>query len=485
MLMLYGEDHEQIDIKHTLRPNMVVLYDEEPQSVDTLRRLFSEGIFYGRVRFNSFGHTWKDEWSLFGTPVRKDHAVMGMGGSLVYKSAYLHGFGIGAGLYVSGALGTLDRNEAYLYKAGKDTFSRYDGLTDDDVGIISLAQAYLEYKYENTKVKAGRQIFESFLTKSNDTKMIPNTFEGVTLQSKDLPQTVLKAAYLTRQKLRDHSEFHHVLAYGLDPNEPFSVYTENDDAAVHKGLTLQRLQSRGIDDRLIVIEVKNRSIENLTLYANYTGLPDLFSSAMAQVDYVLDMGEWLVIPGVRYMQQFDNGAGEIGGASRRGFVGTTGYTNPESLDSWLFGARVDVVQDAFKLRFGYTKIADKADIIAPWRGFPTGGFTRAMSQYNWDANTQSYMVQMEYSFDHFFQYTAVLSRLVYQNFDDTKPTVQADSKVFTFDLMHGFDGTSNMYMKLRYGHAWYKDDIPLAGLPGEFKPDLSYDELRLEVNYLF
>jgi hypothetical protein len=74
----------------------------------------------------------------------------------------------------------------------------------------------------------------------------------------------------------------------------------------------------------------------------------------------------------------------------------------------------------------------------------------------------------------------MLGRLVYQDFDDRKLGVQADSNVFTFDVMRGFDGTSNMYVKMRYGHAW---GDPQTGTVKKLDP--SYDELRLEINYLF
>ncbi len=489
MGILAAEEDIHEEIKHSLRPNMVHLYDELPGDAGTLGEMFTQGRFYGRFRFNSFGFKWGKEVDINGIPVRKDHAIAAMGGSLVYKSAYLNGFGIGAGLYVTEALGTLPRGEAYLYKAGKGTISRYDRLTDGRNGILSLAQAYLEYRYEKTKVKAGRQIFESFLTRSNDTKMIPNTFEGVSLVTKDIPKTLFKAAYLTRQKLRDHSEFHHVLAYGYVPGTPadaYTQYTENDDSSMHIGLTSAKLEAAGIDDRLVIFDARNNSIGNLTLYANYTAVPELLSYAMMQADYRLEIGEWTLIPGLRYMRQFDEGAGTVigkGAASRR--LLAVNYRDPDSLDAELFGARLDVVQNDIKFRLGYTKIADRADIIAPWRGFPTAGFTRAMSQYNWYAGTESYMVQAEYSFNDFFYNVGVLGRFVYQDFDDSKPAVQADSRVFTLDVMKGFEGTSNIYLKLRYGHVWGEDDTPLVGTADSFKADPSYDELRLELNYLF
>jgi len=30
----------------------------------------------------------------------------------------------------------------------------------------------------------------------------------------------------------------------------------------------------------------------------------------------------------------------------------------------------------FRVRFGYSRVADKADFIVPWRAFPSRGYTR-------------------------------------------------------------------------------------------------------------
>lgn len=472
----YGMEDSQ---KHSLKCNMLHLYDEVPGEVDNLADMFSQGVFYGRLRFNSFGWKWNNEIEIESIKLRENHTIAAIGGSLIYRSAYLNGFGVGAGLYATQAGGSLNDNEAYLYKPGKGVLSRYDVLTEGKQNMISLAQAYLEYKHKDISVKVGRQIFESFLTKSNDTKMIPNTFEGLTLDSTLIPDTLLKMAYLTRQKLRDHSSFHHVLAVGDDANDPYSIFSENDDPGMHFGLEESELQARGIEDRLIVVDVKNDSIENLILRMNYAAVPDLLSSAMIQADYRIDVGDWSVIPAFRHMQQFDDGAGAIGGANLKTLI--QGYSAPESLDAALYGARVDVVQDALKFRFGVTKIADKGDIVAPWRGFPTAGFTRAMSQYNWYANTKSYMLQLDYEFENIPD-LKIMSRFVVQDFDDEKVGVQADSKVFTLDLSKGFGGMSNMYVKTRFGHV-VGDNDTIAG-NGFLKLDPSYDEIRFEINYL-
>ena len=465
--------------KHSLKCNMIHLYDELPGEVDNLSDMFSEGIFYWRVRFNSFGFRWKDEIETDdGSKVRTNHIVGAIGGSMIYKSATLNGFNVGAGLYTSQSLGTLDSKEAYLYKAGKGVLSRYDVLTDESINLTSLAQAYLKYTYKDTSVKVGRQIVESFLTKSNDTKMIPNTFEGATLRSGSIYDTSFLMAYLTRQKLRDHSDFHHLLAVGDNPDDPYSIFSENDDSAMHFGLGLSKLQSKGIDDRLIIAEARNKSIDNLSFMVNYTAVPELISSAMIQADYRFDLGDMYIIPGFRYMRQFDDGAGEIGGANLKTL--TQGYVDPESLDSELFGARLAFVQDGFKFRLGYTKVADQGDIIAPWRGFPTAGFTRAMAQYNWYANTESYMIQVDYEFESFDEFK-IISRFAVQDFDDSKIGVQADSNILEINLFKGL-GESPVYLKTRFAYVSGDDDTVVDGIT---KRDPSYSELRIEVNYLF
>ena len=461
--------------KHSLKCSMVHIHEETAPEVQSITNMFTQGIFYGRLRSHTFGYKWQNEIDY----VRKDHAITAIGGSVEYKSAYYHGIAIGAGLYTTQAKGSLGRDESYLYKSGKDTFSRYDATRDGKRGITTLAQAYLEYKFQDISLKVGRQIFESFLTKSNDTKMIPNTFEGVTVTKKSLFGTSLNLAYFTRQKLRDHADFHHVLTFGDGSASINGTYANNDDSAMHIGLTAAKLEAKEIEDRLIVLEATNKSIENLTFHANYTAAPQLITSAMVQVDYRVNAGDWYVIPAVRYMQQFDEGAGAIGGANLKTL--TSGYTNKESLDTSLFAVRVDVVNDGIKLRFAYTDVADKGDILAPWRGFPTGGFTRTMGQYNWYANTKSYMVQLDYAFESIPDFK-LISRFAVQDFDDNKIGVQADSNVFTLDLAKYFE-EHKVYVKTRYAHV--AGDANTIAANGLKKLNPSYDEIRFEINYLF
>ncbi|RUM73588.1 MAG: hypothetical protein DSZ11_05550 [Sulfurovum sp.] len=457
------------------------VYDEleSPPDVNNFSEMFSNGIFYGRLRLNSFAFDWKDEIE----GKREDHHVTGLGGSFVYKSASFHKFSASAGLYTSFTPLNNGNENVTTYKAGKGTLSRYDVSTTGKKSMMALAQAYVEYVDRGIRLQAGRFLFESFLTKSNDTKMIPNSFEGLNLSSTMMSDTKIKLAYLSKQKLRDHTEFHHVLAYGDDPTDAYAPYRQNDDSAMHRGLTMSRLKENGIEDKLFVAEVLHTPMENLLLTGNYTAVPNLISSAMLQAKYKYYLQEFLIVPSVRYMKQYDQGAGEIGGANLRN--NTVGYRDSNRLDSSLFATKIDIKNEIWKLRIAYSKVADRGDIVAPWRGFPTGGFTRAMGQYNWYANTKTYMVRLDYDFEEagIFPELKAYIRYAIQDFDEHKAGVQADSNVVTLDILKYFDSIPNLYLKMRMAHV--DGESKEMALDGTVKKDPSYNELRFEVNYLF
>jgi len=471
-MTLYAADKPKV----TLKPNRTLVFNQLPPQVDRLSEVLTKGVFYGRLRLNTFKWDWKTE-----TSSSKDNWATGVGGSLLYKSAEYRGFSGMAGLYTSQSPWHMDNADVGFIKAGKDTTSRLGVKTTGDWGMTVLAQAYLQYRFNKTKLRVGRQIFESFLTKSNDTKMIPNTFEGFSIVYKDLSQTTLKAAYFTRQKLRDHTRFHDVITFKDASGESWA---NNDDSAINKALTYDAFVAAGLDPNhdLIVLEAANKSVKNLKLKANYTAVPDVVASATIEAHYTIPVGSFKVVPGVRYMVQMDDLGGKLGAVANLK-ANTTGYDDPNSLDSWLFAARIDIKsKQPWKFRLGYSQIADEADIIAPWRGFPTGGFTRAMAQYNWYANTKTYMVRGDYSFDKagLVPGLTAMFRYAIQDFDDSKPGVQADTTVLHLDAIKKFASFPGLEARVRVGII---SGDPQTGTVT--KSDPSYNEYRFEMNYLF
>jgi hypothetical protein len=472
-------------VKRTLKGNMTEVYKETPGEAADIASMFTDGVFYGRMRFNSFLWQWDEETD----GKTKDHWAVGLGGSFIYKTAYLKGFGLTAGVYTAQSPWHMDGDDYQYAKAGKDMFSRYGIATGDSYDMTVLAQAYGEYRFGKSSIRAGRQLFESLLTASNDTKMIPNAFRGVTFEGTDIPNTQIKAAWFDGQKLRDHTSFHHVLAFGDDENNPYAKWSENDDSAMHKGLTVSKLSAAGIDDRLMIFQAENKSIPNLTVMFNYTDVPDLLGSATGELNYAIQLpGGIKLTPGVRYLSQFDHGAGEIGGASIKGKVSeddARGYSDPTSLEGNLLAARMAFSKGAASALVGYSTVSDDGDLVAPWRGFPTGGYTRAMGQYNWYANTDTWMLEAGYDFGKAGTIPgfSVKGRYAVQDYDDLKPDVPADSNILTLDFVEKIAAFQGLTLKLR--SAFLSGDTDIVDMNGTVKSDPSYSEFRFEMNYLF
>ncbi|EQB40606.1 hypothetical protein M947_02025 [Sulfurimonas hongkongensis] len=472
--------------KRELKNNMMVVTNKTPKSVDSITEAFSEGIFYGRLRTNAFRWDWKEEQ----TGGNLDNYAFGLGGSLAYKTAPYKGVSGSAAFYYSSSPFSalrMDENDIGKVKAGKDTISRYDVKNSGSYNMAVLAEANLQYEISNTKVIAGRQIFESFLTKSNDTKMIPNTFEGFVVEMREIPDTTIRAAYFTGQKLRDHTEFHDVLTFKDSAGDSWG---NNDDSAIHKGLSYNNFKNAGEDTshELIIIDAKNKSIKGLQLDVTYASVPDVVSSITGEINYKIDIGDgYSLTPGVRYMHQMDDGGGVIGGASLKGGLArdktpTTnlGYTDTQSLDSSLAMARLVLKKGPLKAQVAYSAVSDDADIVAPWRGFPTGGYTRAMAQYNWYANTKTTSAEVNYDFDKagLISGFSALARFAMQNFDEAKQVAgnQADSMILHMDFRQRI--TPEFYAKVRVGLV-NADDRQTGGDKD------SYNEYRFELNYLF
>ena len=462
----------------TLKGNMQVEYTKAPGDVNSIAEMFTEGELYGRLRSNMFYWDWDNEQA--GTS--EDHDAWGLGGSLVYKTGFFNGFGATVGFYgtvpltAENTIGTKN-----IGKAGKDTYRTDKDGSEAAIGV--LAEGYLEYKTGKTDIKVGRQMIETTLLASNDTKMIPNTFEAVVVENKDLPDTRLRVGYVTQQKLRDHQTFHSILAY--------KKLVENDDSAVHQGLTPANIEAAGedVNPDMLFVAVENKSIKNLKLSGEYYDINGFFSTAIAEANYQIKLADdWTLTPGARYIRQMDDGAGAIGGAALKGNVTAAspkGYTDPTSVDGSAWMARLVLEHGAAKYMVGYSAVADDADLIAPWRGFPTGGYTRSMAQYNWMANTKSWMVKVDYDFNKagLVPGLKVAADYVDMNYDDEKVAAGSlaytDRTIFHVDAIQTFKAIPDTEFKLRFATV---DADPSTVGGTDYN---SYNEYRFEVNYLF
>ena len=438
--------------------------------------MFKEGAFYGRLRNNNF-------YFAYNTPDNNHETqlVSAIGASAVYKSAQLKGFDFTFGLYATQSFFNDNKLDAISHlKPSKDTLSRYAYVNGGSKSLYTFAQANIAYTTSKTKFTFGRQLVESFYTRSNDTKMIPNAFDGLVISSKDISNTTLQFAYLAKQKLRDHKDSHSLFMYG-DANSTAGVnnpeWSENDDSAMHKGLTYTALKAAGkpVDAPLIILEGQNNSIKNLSINFSSYLVPELLSQAMGEINYAIKFNGFSITPAIRYLQQFDHGAGRVGGASIY-VKGLSAYKDASSLDAQMIATRVVTTVNDYKINLAYTNILDKADLVTPWRGFPTSGYTRSMGMYNWRANTKSYRLELVKGANDKAIYTTpfIQTSVLYIDADQNK--LAADSMFYYFGLIQNIPQMQSFQYRFRLGYRDFIHDNALIS---------SYIDSRLEFNYLF
>ncbi len=459
--------------KALLKSNGELLYCQDPIEVESVDEIFRKGSFYGRLRSNNFLYRWEREDDL-----HDDHVVAGIGASVIFDSARYEGFALRLGLYGSKAFFDSENDPVSRLKAGKDLFSRYDYVNTGSRSMGVVGQAYLGYSgMEGSEVRLGRQLVETFYTRSNDTKMIPNTFDGVTLHLNGDIKGVF--GYLAKQKLRDHTSAHSVLAYGDGSCDAhlYPQWSQNDDSAMHRGLTCSALMAAGkpTDAPLIVADLRARPTGDLKAGAAFYTVPQLLSQAMGELDYTFRFDGFTLTPGLRYIRQFDNGAGAVGGASYT--TDTTSYSDPNSLDGGMIGARVVAKTALYRLNLAYTQVFDEADLITPWRGFPTSGYTRSMGIYNWRANTKSYRIELvrNYGGNGLYIDPFVQLSILYIDADDKKSGFHMSDEIYYYaGVVRNLPQLPSLQWRARVGYAHILDEGGNDSIDGRF-----------ELNYLF
>ena len=472
---------KQEDIRSSIKTNGTIVYYEKQNVVDDFSEMFSESNIFGRIRSNNFYFEWNHESAL-----KSDELVTSIGASIVMQSAKYNDFDFIAAFY--GSFSNFDSSDSLSYfKSSKDTFSRYNYAKDGDRYMAVIGQANINYTgFKDTGIRVGRQLVETFYTKSNDTKMIPNTFDGGVITTNLIPDTKLQLAYLARGKNRDHTTNHSVLMYDDRDSLSFTNWNGNDDSAMHKGISYTKLKAAGkpTDSPLIIVDFKNKSVENLKIDGSYYNVPELLSQVMLEANYKFKFDDFSITSGIRYIRQFDDGAGSFAGASLSGkaISNDEGYKNPNSLNSQMIAARLVTKIDDYKINLGYSNILDEADLVTPWRGFPTAGYTRSMGVYNWRANTKSYRIELIRNPNKgaIYRDIFVQASVLYVDSDEDKIILADASRSDYFYYYLGFvqniPSLPELQWRLRLGFAEFKDS------PGS---ELNYLDARFELNYMF
>jgi hypothetical protein len=365
----------------------------------------------------------------------------------------------------------------------------------------------------------------------NDTKMIPIAIEGASIHTAEIGNTVITVDYANKIKERGMDYFGNMADTGDTPdaikNYYSTHYTATANAANSSGTTAltgttaaNGYGSGGGAPAVSIIGAKNKSIKDLELQAWMMHWPDIVNQYMLEANYGMKAGSVGLSFGARYMMQTDEGAGDIitpaTGTSAYSKLGVTnsgptgsyaadvnkkGDSN-NKIDTNLLAVRAIASYEKAKLLLAYAHTDSGGDMLAPWRAFPTDGYTRSMTQTDWVANTKSYKTQLDYDFSNLIKGVSALISYSYYDKDPTKVPYQGltdryygngDCRQVNFDVKYAMTSIKGMEWKVRT--MIQKNDVvsnlishgtgtkPTAS--EGFGNDTSNRELRIEMNYLF
>ncbi|MDD5718001.1 MAG: OprD family outer membrane porin [Sulfuricurvum sp.] len=142
--------------------------------------------------------------------LRSDRTALTLGGILGYETSAYAGVSGGVSVFLSNGIVPLTR----MPYSGQT-----QNLNPDGSSIHALGEAYLQYRSEATSLKIGRQRLDLPLANDYYNRMLPNSFEALSIENRSLPNIQFKGAYITGWKYKADDTFRSpTYTYGIDRN---------------------------------------------------------------------------------------------------------------------------------------------------------------------------------------------------------------------------------------------------------------------------
>ncbi len=329
--------------------------------------------------------------------------ALATGGWLQYSSGWLlDTFAVGATYYASFPLYAPDsRPGSLILTPGQDA-----------IGTFGEAWGALRYK-DYALLKGYRQRVDDGYVNPQDNRMIPNTFEGVTL-SGTIDWLKYDLGYLTQIKPRDSNDF-----------IPMS----------------RQAGASGADRGLILTSVTLTPIKALTLYAGNFYALDVFNTAFGKAEYTHTLSDNLKLQfGVQYTDQ--RGVGE----QRLGDFAT-----------WNVGAGMRVVWRGWSVGTAAHFTGDEASIASPWGTWP-GYLSLLVTDFD-RANEKAFGVGTKYDFSGSllpFKIPGLTVQLLYgQGNDRIDPVTrrgQPTTREGDLDIIYNVPAIKGLSLRFRNGY---------------------------------
>lgn len=159
---LYAEDtketqQERIDSVRQAIDNFSKIDEKELSEVNRVKKMFKKGEISGQIKL-SYADV-AEPGNAYATAV---------GGIVKYELAEYRGFNAGVALYSSNDIG---------FASGEGA-KRSSELSSDVGNHADISEAYINYKYKDFSLRAGRQTLNTPLADTDDIRMIQNSFEA-------------------------------------------------------------------------------------------------------------------------------------------------------------------------------------------------------------------------------------------------------------------------------------------------------------------
>jgi len=360
-------------------------------AADSISEAFSNGKLKGQIKSYYFAQN-------FDGAGKNDSSIWANGGSLNFVTDSYRGVVLGATLQTSHVTSIDDKD-------GKTAGSM------DAQGSV-LSESYLQYTYDNTTFKGGRQFVKTPLLAGSGSRLIKEAFEAYLLVNSDIPNTTVVAGVVTKYQTRtDKSNYSDNAFVNFDSNgtgEPGDFYKIGNDG-------------------VRTLYIKNNSIDNLTIQAQYADVVDVAVGIYADAKYKIG-------PAYIAAQYYD-----------------TNYDASSSKDSSMYGLKIGGNISKLGLFAGYTSTDDANDVV---RGIGQGAYshytatTKTAGASAFKAGTDSWQVGASYKFGD------LKTKLRYSSFD--QPTLNADLDETTLNLEYKIN--KELKAQLDYSILDYEND---------------------------
>lgn len=267
-------------------------------SAQSLEEIFKEGKVNGQLR--AFWYDGDRE-------LRTDRTALTLGGILSYKTASFEGFSGGVSFFSSNGVTSLTQ----MPESGQT-----HNLNPGGSSINTLGEAYLQYSAHDTSIKYGRQRLDLPLSNDYYNRMLPNSFEALSIENRSIEHIMIKGAYITGWKYKASDTF-------VSPT-----------------------YSLGIDRDIAVLGAVYSPTHTWKVELYDTYVRDVMNAPYLQIidNAILKSSEGTTFSGaLQYLSEQsvgDNAAGEV--------------------DTYLLGLRGTLTQGQWSLNALYTRIGDQS-----------------------------------------------------------------------------------------------------------------------------